>query len=609
MLCPPPSSLFYLFMHLRFIFPLFFALCFFDVHAVDIGTVSEPELQDRQTVRLGVMSFEGTQGFTTHIADEDALLAMVPNWLSRQMPHVRFETKYYRMNDLMRAVKNKKVDVFLGSSGLFWQMKQAGARDLATIVSNQNPDPNEGVAGVIFVKKSREDLKSLEDLRGLRASSGLPNMFLATQLAFASIAQAGYDPDRFFESVVRHDLPYPHVIEDVMSGRSDVGVLRACVLESEWPEWEKDLKVISPKVDNAFHCARSTEAYPNWTMAAVSGFNPELSRAIAVALLTMPPTENGGYHWSLATEFERVDTVSRLLKTDSYSYLKEWTIGRIWSSYREVWLLLIVLIIGFLIHVHRVEKMVVRRTQELREEMQRREETEKSLHRFEQRLELARKMSIVGEMSSIFAHEIRQPLASIQYLTDAIAVLTQRRQFDDEKLQRCTQAISSEVDRINRVVDRVRSYAKEEQNRNTRINFSTLVSRVLTQLRTRNPRYDIIETIIEDCYIYGDELELELAVANLLKNARDAAGENGVIRIELDRETKFAVLTIENSGEVLSEEEFEKISLPLQSNKSTGLGLGIPIVRSIVEMHRGQCRFARLPQGGIRVTLLFPLVF
>ena len=144
-----------------------------------------------QSVRLGIMSFSGTNGFTTYIAAEDDLLAKIPEWLSKHVPQVHFSTQYYRMNDLIQAVKEKQVDVFLASSGLFWQMKSYGVRDLATIVSDRTSNPNKGVAGVIFVRDDRRDLNELTDLKGKKVSTGLPNMFLATQLGMASIAQAG----------------------------------------------------------------------------------------------------------------------------------------------------------------------------------------------------------------------------------------------------------------------------------------------------------------------------------------------------------------------------------------------------------------------------------
>ena len=569
-------------------------------------TPTPAETPTVRTVRLGVMSFRGQNGFTTHIADEDRLLAQVPHWIASHVPGIRLETRYYRMNDLMRAIEAKDVDVFLGSSGLFWQMKHTGARDLATIVSSQTPDPNEGVAGVIFVRKDRADLNTLEDLKGKSASMGLDNMFLATQLSMAAVAKAGFDPRRFFSYINHYDLPVPKTVEDVVNGTVDVGILRACVLESEFPDWKKHLKIINAQTSGTFHCARSTDAYPNWTMAAVSGFVPELSRALAVALLTMPPTDSGAYHWSLATDFEHVDNVSRLLKTDGYAYLNEWTFARLWQEYREILIFVLFLIVGFLIHVWRVEKLVDRRTSELRTEMQRREASEASLREFEQRLDSTRKMSIVSEMSSVIAHEIRQPLASVQYLADGIRVLLRRGTSDTDKMQRCADGICRQVERINAVVDHVRTYAKEEQKRDERIDFSALVTRVVGKLRERMA-IPPTANLVSDLAVKGDSLELELAVANLLKNAREAAGDTGRVSVDLNREGFSAVLTIENSGRVLTEEDFKRLAHPLASGKKTGLGLGLPIVRSITEAHRGNLTLIPRPSGGVIAVLKLPL--
>ena len=383
-------------------------------------------------------------------------------------------------------------------------------------------------------------------------------------------------------------------------------MLRACVLESEFPDWKNRLKIINAQTSGTFHCARSTDAYPNWTMAAVSGFDPELSRALAVALLTMPPTDSGAYHWSLATDFEHVDNVSRLLKTDGYAYLNEWTFPRLWQEYREILIFALILIAGFLVHVWRVEKLVNRRTLELRTDMKRREASEASLREFEQRLETTRKMSIVSEMSSVIAHEIRQPLASVQYLADGIRVLLRRGASDTDKMQRCADGICRQVDRINAVVDRVRTYAKEEQKRDERINFSALVTRVVDKLRERMS-VPPTANLVADLTVKGDSLELELAVANLLKNAREAAGDTGQVSVDLNREGYSAVLTIENSGKVLTEEDFKRLAHPLASGKKNGLGLGLPIVRSITEAHRGNLTLIPRPLGGVIAVLKLPL--
>ena len=210
-------------------------------------------------------------------------------------------------------------------------------------------------------------------------------------------------------------------------------------------------------------------------------------------------------------------------------------------------------------------------------------------------------------MSYVIAHEIRQPLASVQYLADGIRVLLRRGASDTDKMQRCADGICHQVDRINAVVDRVRTYAKEEQKRDETIDFSDLVTRVTSKLRDRMAT-SLSTNIAAGLMVQGDSLELELAVANLLKNAREAAGDTGHISVDLNREGYSAVLTIENSGKVLTDKDFKRLTHPLASGKKSGLGLGLPIVRSITEAHRGNLTLIPRPLGGVIAILKLPLL-
>ena len=114
-------------------------------------------------------------------------------------------------------------------------------------------------------------------------------MFLAYQLGFATIAGKGHDPERFFSKIYHHDLPVLETVKQVRSGEADVGVLRACILESEFPDWQNYFKILNEQKDPEFKCAHSTDLYPNWTMAATSGLDPEVIKQLTQTLLNLPP--------------------------------------------------------------------------------------------------------------------------------------------------------------------------------------------------------------------------------------------------------------------------------------------------------------------------------
>lgn len=574
------------------------------------GAKAQEAAPPSRIVRVGIMSFTYKDAFSTHIREEDELLQKLPAMLAKRMPDIEFETRFFRMNDLEKAVREKRVDVFVASSGFYWEMRRYGVRDLATLVSDVAPNPNHGVAGVIFVRKDREDLQTLADLKGMTASGGLPNMFLAYQLALSSVYEGGFDPDRFFARIIHNDQPVIDAVKQVKAGIADAGLLRACVLESRYPEWESDFRIINSRQDDDLKCAHSTDLYPNWTIGANTTLSPELSKRIAAALLSAPPAA-GGYQWSLTTDFEHVDAVFRALKTGPYSYLREWTLRRFFSRFWPLLLSLAAILACFFAHLMRVEHLVRRRTEKLREEMQRRQDAEEAAGLFERRFHALQRMGIVGELSTIFAHELRQPLAAAQYLADGISVLLRKENPSKEKLGLCCTGIQAEIDRMNSLVDRVRSYAKTPPDRSKTVNWSEIVEKICGSMALKSKEKHGAELsweIASRVLAKGDALELELASANLIKNAVEAEeGATHAVSVTLETDGAFALLTVSNSGRVFSQDEVEAFCEPLATEKRGGLGLGISIVKTIAEAHAGSAEFSPRKGGGLAVCLRIPL--
>ena len=109
--------------------------------------------------------------------------------------------------------------------------------------------------------------------------------------------------------------------------------------------------------------------------------------------------------------------------------------------------------------------------------------------------------------------------------------------------------------------------------------------------------------------ILADALEMELLISNLLKNAADATAgmEDAVIRVNLSSKDGTAVLTISDNGPRLTDEQFARLTIPLNTSKPQGLGLGLVIVRRIAESARGRVLFERLPERGLAITVSLPV--
>lgn len=160
------------------------------------------------------------------------------------------------------------------------------------------------------------------------------------------------------------------VVTDVLSGRTDAGILRACFLE----ELERsglrgaygELRVLDERKDDGLHCRHSTPAYPGWMLASTASLSQEAARAITAVLLTKPANA-WGQHWTVSPNVEAYDDLFRTLRIGPYAYLREWTLARIWSEWKAAIIIVLISIVGLCVHGFVLEKLVGLRTRELKE--------------------------------------------------------------------------------------------------------------------------------------------------------------------------------------------------------------------------------------------------
>lgn len=320
-------------------------------------------------VRLGLLDFEFESSYLSRVED---IQATVLKHLQASTPGIVIEPRYYKTKDLAEAVRKGEVEFFLGSSGFFVEMRPYGVRDIGTIVSSSFPDPNQCVAGVIFVRNSRTDLQTITDLEHRTASATDPRNFMTYQIGMGEIAKAGYDPDSFFRRTIFTDSEPQKVVENVLSGKADVGFLRACMLEAmerRNPQWLGKLRVINERTGpraERLGCRYSTDMYPGWTFAVTPHTPPILTRHVATALLSLDPKSTpSGFEVSFATDYARVNDLLKTLRIGPYAYLREWTLRGFLKVSWPFLMLAAALAFAWILHWLRLETLVRQRTAEL----------------------------------------------------------------------------------------------------------------------------------------------------------------------------------------------------------------------------------------------------
>jgi signal transduction histidine kinase len=206
------------------------------------------------------------------------------------------------------------------------------------------------------------------------------------------------------------------------------------------------------------------------------------------------------------------------------------------------------------------------------------------------------RVTTLGEIAASIAHEINQPLTAI--VTNASAC-TRWMYAQPPNLERAAASMDNIVDDANRaseIINRVRALATRTELKKTSLELNVVVHEVLAlmQTRFRENRISVRTNLSNDLpMIFGDRIQLQQVVLNLLVNAIDAVNAvpndgREIHIISSKSNTCGATITIEDSGVGIDPASVNHLFDAFHSTKSDGMGIGLSICRSIIEAHSGQ---------------------
>jgi nitrogen fixation/metabolism regulation signal transduction histidine kinase len=214
-----------------------------------------------------------------------------------------------------------------------------------------------------------------------------------------------------------------------------------------------------------------------------------------------------------------------------------------------------------------------------------------------------------AEVARRLAHEIKNPLTPIQLSAERVEVRLAPKlaQPDAEMLTRSTRTIVNQVAALKRMVDAFSQYARTPEPAMHELDLNALVREVLTLYESLGSSIQV-ELATHLPPIVGDAAQLRQVVHNLLQNAQDALGETTepriVVRSELGgNAVRFSVM---DNGTGFPENLMKRAFEPYVTTKPKGTGLGLVIVKKIVEEHGGDVTIANVVPRGARVTITLP---
>jgi nitrogen fixation/metabolism regulation signal transduction histidine kinase len=227
------------------------------------------------------------------------------------------------------------------------------------------------------------------------------------------------------------------------------------------------------------------------------------------------------------------------------------------------------------------------------------------------RITAAQRSAAWGEVARRLAHEIKNPLTPIQLSAERLQfkLADKLSNGDADMLARGTKTIITQVQAMKRMVDDFRDYARLPLPVVAPLELNELIGEVLGLYESSSA---LIEINLAGALppVLGDATQLRQVIHNLLRNAEDALEGWPEARIELLTEVtgRFAHLLIADNGPGFPVELLPRIFEPYVTTKARGTGLGLPIVKKIIDEHLGSIEISNSLEGGARIDIRLPLV-
>ncbi len=223
----------------------------------------------------------------------------------------------------------------------------------------------------------------------------------------------------------------------------------------------------------------------------------------------------------------------------------------------------------------------------------------------EKQLRQAEKLSTLGEMAAVLAHEIRNPLGSIrgtaEILKDDYRPGDPKHEFIEIQIK--------ETERLNRVVEdflrMARQQPVERHDCSLREELETIVTLVARDAEDRGIALQF-EAAPHEGIVRGDGEKLRQAFLNIVINALQATPSGGNVNILLNTFESGLEITFRDSGAGIAPDDLQRIFEPFYTTKPDGTGLGLAVTRKIIEAHGGTLVVESEPGNGTTVVVRLP---
>lgn len=247
---------------------------------------------------------------------------------------------------------------------------------------------------------------------------------------------------------------------------------------------------------------------------------------------------------------------------------------------------------------------LVAQLEEWNRELERRvEERTRALEEAQQRLLRSERLATVGQLGASIAHELRNPLGVIN---NSVYFLRLRLGEEDPKITKHLDIIEHEVRSANKIITDLMNFVRVKEVEKEVLDPNVLVERVLNKIEV--PENIAIKAQLDPSLPAApfDAVKMEQILINLLNNAIQAMPQGGEVVISTSKREGWICFSIRDTGEGIRPEDLPHIFEPLFTTKAKGIGLGLSIVKLLVDAHHGEIEVSSQVGQGTEFIVKIP---
>lgn len=553
-----------------------------------------------QTWNIGVLAMRGDVSTRNHWQPLETLL-------NQQIPGEQFHIQPLDLRQMQEAVNRGTVQFVVTNPAQFVQLNsRAALRWLASLRSTRGGKATSNVIGSAILVRRDSGINSAHDLIGKTVGAIDAQAFGGYLLGYKALSDAGLRPDRDLRLTFT-GFPADALLYLLREKAVQAVIVPVCLLE------KMDEEGLIRKTDftavlnhpTSIPCLTSTPLYPDWSFAALPAVSDELADRVTRALFNAP--QNATFRWGAPASTREVEALLRDVRQHPQQRqlwldVKSWFIQHRLAMGAAA-LVLLLLTLNYIW----VMLLVRRRGRQL-------EQNNVLLRKQEQELETARQMSVLGEMTSGFAHELNQPLSAIRHYAQG-CLIRLRSQDQQHPLLPALEHIDTQAQRGADTLHNLRQWVSQAQGNPVMtddwqvVNVHDAIHHVWQLLRMPQqfPAVALQTQIGKALTLTLPSVLLEQVLANVVLNAAQAGATT--VWFCAQREDGDVSIQVQDNAGGIDEVQLYQAFQPFMTTRKEGMGLGLAICQRLVRYANGDIAIknhqAPDDKAGVVVTLHF----